>query len=432
MSGVSFLREGLANPEIGKWDYSHYPYSVRPNLRKVPTLQEAEESIIGMQKASLSERVQPVSGKPHLAYVDQFFIVRSQTKAPTSEALKLWSHLRSQTQKIGIGSGIGAIGLAFFAFWGAPIYIEVALLVGIVAACCFAGWSFQRYHTAEKQLAVWRSPAEDFALRRNASLELPLDKISEQKCHYHLDQPGGTLLGIEIFCLLKHSFKQFAEPLLARKCDSPDQQHQWVADFFTSNPLMINFVRDNPHLAGEKEWQAVIKFQEQMILLQEMLENIKSQYTPQLPKSMEFARIQWEGLKSLMEGKADEASKTLELDSTTAERYQKMVLQALYEEHLVKIYILIQQHQIKTKFFYSLVYSQVRVLLEQASVGLLEQKPFTLDPDAFTDLNKVIPDFSQELQAIAALFPQNVIVKARSLFSADLEYQQFIDEVFKP
>ena len=417
-----FFQQGLSASEIHPWQNGSHPYQVRPNVREpTPTLEDAE-MLLSAAGQDLAERIKEVTGKPHLLIVDRFFVVRHQAKAPQDEAIKVWTDLQSHSQKIGLGSSVAAVGLTLIAVWGASLVVEIALLVGIVAACCFAGWSLHRYHTAEKQRAVWHAPAEDFALRRKASLELSLEEMSKNKCHYHLEQSGGTLLGVEMFYRLQNDLKQFAEPLLKITCTEPQEQHQWLGVFFNSNPLLINFFQDNPSLLREKEWQDVQVFQWHIIQLNNLLKNLKD-------RSGEFDKIVKNQEK--VEAKAAEVCKTLSLDATTTDRYQGLLQQALKEEYLSEIEALIQQHGMKAHFFGSLVYDQVRDFLEQACQGIVDQQPCTLDPTMFTNVREVIPKFYWDFEVIQSQYPQKVIVKAKSLCTEDA-YQNFIDEIFKP
>lgn len=425
MSAISFLRGGFTNPEIGKWKYAHYTCSVTLS-EPPPAVDKAEALITTTLNNSLADRVKPVPGEPNRNIVDQFFLIEHATGVPRTDAVRLWSNLTSYTQRVMIGSGIGGLSLTFLAVYGAPFYIEVVLLAGIIAACCLFGGSLQRYYIAEKEHKLWIHPGEEFALRRKAALELPLDKISEQKCHYHPEQLSGTLLGIEIFYLFKKSFQQFAEPLIARTCDTPSLQHQWVIDFFSSNPLMIEFLKDNPHLEKEEEWKVVKPFHLITIKLWKHLEDLQKQYHDQFPKDLEAVRKKLEELESKMDQAISKAFTNLALDPTIKERYQRNLVFALNEEYISKIYVLAQKHQTQRSHFCSFVYPQVRKLLELAHTRLVKQELCEIEMD---DLDKK-PHFIEEYQEILKLYPQQVIVRAKSL-DTDATYQNFIDEVFK-
>lgn len=426
MAGISFLREGLTNPELEKVKYSHYPCLVTLN-GPPPALNEAEALIASTQKESLSERVKPVPSEPSQNIVDRFFLIKHQTTASRQEVLRGWTDLTSFTQKIVAGTVVAGLCLTVAAVYGAPIYIEVVLLAGIVASCCLFGWSLQRYYTAEKELKLWIHPGEDFALRRKADLELSLDNISKQKCHYHPDQPEGTLLGIEIYYLFKKHFQQFAEPLLTRKCDTPSLQHKWVFDFYTSNPLMIEFFKDNPHLEKEEEWKAVKPFHLVAIELMTHLDNLNKQYYVQFSKDLEAVRKKLEDLGKDINETISKVSTNLALDAALKDRFQNNLILAFNDEFFSKVSALAMQHRTEGSHFASFVYPQIRKLLEMANTRVLKDEPVVIDPAEFSFDKK--PAFSEEYRAIATPYPNNVLDRAKSL-DADVAYQNFIQEVF--
>jgi hypothetical protein len=331
---------------------------------------------------------------------------------------------------VGYGSGIVAVGLTLIALQGAPVYIIVALYVSTVAFTCLAGWSLHRYHVADKQLAVWQRPGEDFAQKRKAALELQLPEMIQKKCHFHPDQPTGTLLGVEMFSVFRREFKQFATPLLERKCDTPAQQHQWVLDFSKGIPFAIKFFEGNPHLASERGWEDVQKFQKQFDQLLELMKILKESYVPQFNKNLEVVEEKYKAIQKSFSEKAQAFCDRQKLVPLRAQLYHKRVSDILKKECLDNIYAIYTRHKGQAEYPCSTVYPQVRALLEEAQKGLLADQPYTLDETAFADAGKLLPkDFQEELNAVTASYPQNVITKAKEIDSVPL-YHQFVEAAF--
>lgn len=432
MTTLQFLRLGAATPFVQGVQSEKYPYSVSLNPHTTPTLKEAEILLTSAHVESLQERVQLDPKKPTEAIVDKFFRVRYKAEAPRNLAVKTWSRLFWNCKKIQYVSGIFAIGLTLLALQGPPVYIVIASYVGAVASTCLFGWSLHRYRIAEKQLAVWRSPGEHFAQKRKAALELPLHEMSKKKCHFHPAQPTGTLLGVEIFSVFRRDFKQFATPLLDRTCNTPAEQHQWVLDFFKGNPFGITFFVDNPHLSDEPGWKKVLMFQEQFNKLTELLKSLEKSYVAQFNTNQDAAKQKYEAIQKSVLDKAKAFCEGQKMVPLRVQLFHSRILSILDEECLSKIHALSKRHKGQADYPCSIVFPQVRALLEEAQKGLLEDQPYTLDATAFADEGKFIPkNIQEELDAITANYPQNVIDKAKAVDSVPL-YHQFIDAAFNP
>jgi hypothetical protein len=350
-----------------------------------------------------------------VAIVDKFFRVRYKNDDPQALAVKTWSHLLWNCKKIQFVLGIFAIGLTLLALQGPPFYVVVALYVGAVASTCLFGWSLHRYHIAEKELALWQRPGEDFATKRRAALELSLQEMIQKKCHFRYDQPTGTLLGVEILLVFRRDLQQFATPLLARACDTPEQQHQWVLDFFKGNPFGMRFFKDNLPLANEAGWKDIQKFQEQIDQLVTLINTLEKSYVAQCHTNQSAAKEKADAIEQCFSEKGDVFCKKQKFFALKADLFHARVLKILKTECLDPIRALEQKEKEKGDFFGSLVYHQIRALLVEARKGLLEDQPYTLDQTVFTDLEKFVSgNFEQELDAITAPYPQNVIVKAKA------------------
>jgi hypothetical protein len=324
-------------------------------------------------------------------------------------------------------SGVASVGLILLSLQDLPKDIVVSLYVSAVAALCFAGWSLQKYHAAGKELAIWQSPGEDFAQRRTASLALPLDQISLKKCHYHHEQTGGALLGVEMLFVFKRDFKRFVQPLLAKKCDTDEQKQQWVKDFFKSNPLMIKFFVDNPHLIEEAGWDQVETFQQQFDLLMKL----EKQVIEKFKADQEIAKQKHGVIKKTFQDKVPVVCGEQKITKLFAQYYFGMVMPVLQEECLTKIHNAYLEHSKHLDSFYAEVYTQIRPWLEDANKVLIEGKPSTFDANGFADPEKFLPnDFQEKLNAIIADFPKNVIDKAKLTAPDEAEYGAFVDAVF--
>ncbi len=412
---ISFFNNGPDIPIVREYQSSRYPYMVRLSvLTKPPTLGVAEALVKSTVNKELKDRVKPFP-KSNIVTVDTFFRVLSPANAPKEEAIKLWSDLSWRCKKICIESCVAAAGFILLILQGLPMTITIVLFVGTVVACCYAGQSLQRLHIAEKELLAWKSPGEDFALRRKATLELPLQKIAEQKSHFHPERPGGTLLGVEIFYLFTKNFEPFAKHLLEKQPATPDEQLQWVVDFFTGNPLRINFFFNNSHLLKEEKWKAVEKFRDEIFKLEDKLNFLREIEKKEMPQDR----------KAVHQAAAARACRKLNIDIPADERYQQMVLQVLNEEYVAQISELGEKYQLKMSHFCPLFYPQVRKLLEQANQVLLKQQPYALEAIDFHTLDLPL----QEYQAILKQYPKNAYENAKYL-SADDQYQKFLAEVF--
>jgi hypothetical protein len=169
----------------------------------------------------------------------------------------------------------------------------------------------------------------------------------------------------------------------------------------------------------------VKKILTQITRLLELQKILQDRYVPEFAKNEQKAAELQHALKEVFQKKGVAVCAQLSLDPPTAELYKNWLLQDLNEEYLYKISALVEQHRVITTHFRVLLYPQFRALLEQAVQGLLLQQPYTLDR-----INRsIVPDFQHELNAIAQLYPQNVIDKAKA--SAPDGYQKFLAEVFK-
>jgi len=299
--------------------------------------------------------------------------------------------------------------------------------VGAVASACLFGWSLHRYHLAETQLAVWQKPGEDFAQKRKAALELPLPQIMEKKCHFHFGQ--GTLLDVEILSIFRTDFKQFATPLLARKCDTPEAQHRWVLEFLRNNPFIVKFFEKNPELAGIPKWGDVQKFQEQFDLIVKIMEHLEKGYAAEtaFKKREEGAKQPYDSIWKNFNEKVKEQK----MPFLQKQNYYKRVSKILKEECLDPIHELYKQDHSRTSYYGSLIYPQVRAFLEEANKGLLLDQDYKLDAATFANPAKFVPaDMQQEINALVAKFPQNVIEKAK-VIAPEEAYQDFIAAAFK-
>jgi hypothetical protein len=220
---------------------------------------------------------------------------------------------------------------------------------------------------------------------------------------------------VEIFYLFTKNFEPFAKHLLERQPTTPDQQLQWVNDFLKANPLMIDFFWNNPHLPKEKEWKAVEEFRNEILKLKDKLDFLLRLEKKEMPPSV----------KARYQAAAATARLKLKIDFFAAEPYKQMLLQALDEVYVSKISELVETHQEKMSHFCSLMYPQVRLLLEQANQGLLERNPYQLQPFDFQSLDLLF----QAYNAIQVQYPQNVYEYAKYLSAHD-QYQDFLAEVF--
>ena len=428
---LQYLRLGAETPFVQSVQSEKYPYSVEFNPHAAATLKDAEILLTSAQMETLEKRVH-LDPKPYnAATVDRFFRVRYKDESSQDLAITTWSHLSWSCKKIQYVSGTLAIGLTLLALIGPPFYIVVAAYVGAVASTCLFGWSLHRYHIAEKQLAVWRSPGEDFAQKRKDALELPLPQILKKKCYFHPTQPTGTLLGVEILSIFRREFKQFATPLLAKTCNTPEEQHRWVLAFFQNNPFGIKFFEDNPQLANEAGWKEVQKFEEQIDLMLKVMKHIEEAYVQDASKRLGAVKLKYETIQKAFVEKTRAYSEANRIPLLNANNYFQRVSKVLNTECLEPIHALYLRDKAKADFFGSLVYSQVRTLLEEANKGLLLDQAYTLDPTIFADPAKFVPgNFQQELDAMTANFPQNVIDKAKALAPQE-PYQNFVTAAFQ-
>jgi len=406
---ISFFKNGADIPGVREYQSSRHPYTV--SLDKPPALGDAEALIKSTVNDALKDRVKPALLDNHIDIVDKFFRVQC-----SAEAIQLWSDLSWRCKKICVESCVTAAGFTLLILQGLPLTITVVLFVGTVVACCYVGWSLQRQHLAEKELLASQNAGEDFAHRRKTILELPLKEISDQKSHFHPDQPGGVLLGVEIFYLFTQNFEPFAQLLLQTKPTTDDQKHLWVVNFLSENPLMINFFERNPHLIKEKEWKAVKDFYDEILKLKYTRDFLLRIEKKEIPPS----------LKAGYEAAAAKARIELNIDISTAVRYKQMVLQALDEEYVPKISELVEKHQLKMSRFCPFFYPQVRKMLEQAHQQFVEKEPCELEAFDFHSLDLALKDYN----AILDQDPRNAYENAKYLSADDL-YQKFLAKVFK-
>jgi hypothetical protein len=430
---LNFYRYGQEIPEV-KALYSSAPYLLFSNPDKAATLKDAEPLLKSAQKDALKDRVQ--WNLQQASYiVDRFFRVLPLKTPSPEDALKLWNTLRSHCQMIVIGTGLIAIGLTVAALRGASPFIEVALFAGIVAACCFAGWGYQRFTIADHQVAVWRSPGEDFAQRRTSDLELSLEKICQNKCHYHGRRSKGTLLGIEILYRLSQYFKNFAPTLLTTECGQAHEQQQWVVECFTSNPLMIDFFKENPYLTEEEEWEDIQQIRQKLTELEVFSKNLQGDFLARWKVRISrweqrALRVQQE-MRVELDAGFEEAVKKHKIAPETAALYHQRLLQTMNEELFGKISRFIEALKEKLNHPKSFLYVPARYLLIQAYHVLIENKTLPLRP--YATPQELIFDLLQgEFHEIIKQFSKNFKAKARALAPQEEAYQEFLNDSFKP
>ncbi|HEX2580307.1 MAG TPA: hypothetical protein VHK67_07895 [Rhabdochlamydiaceae bacterium] len=422
-----YLRMGKETFFIQGIKSGSYPYSVILDRDKTATLEDAGILLTSAQMESLEQRVQLIP-QTKVALVDKFFKVWCKTEAPQALAVKTWSYLLSSCKKIQYASGMVGIGLIVLILQKPPLYVIVGAYVGVVALACLFGWSLHKYHLAEKELAVWQSPGEDFAKKRKAALELPLPQIIQKKCHFHDGE--GMLLGVEILSIFRRDFKEFATPLLARECKTPQEQHRWVSEFWQNAPLVVKFFEENPGLLEDKRWKDVQKFQEQFDLFVKVLEYLKTGYVADFSRRIEAPKQKYEAIQKAFAEKSLAHFKDKKTPALQSNLYAQRVSKILEEECLGPIYALHLKDKSKVENFGSLVYPQLRMFLEEANKGLLLDQPYMLDTDAFKDPTKFVPaDLQNEVDALVSKFPQNVIDKAKAVASQPA-YHDFIAAVF--
>lgn len=431
MTTAAFFRLGAEAPFVQGVKFENYPYSVSLNCTVTPpTLTDAEILLTSAHMNFLKDRVQVDSTNSNIEIVDNFFKVACNENAPRNLALKTWGDLQWRTRVIGFGSGGIAGGLALIALKGAPVYIVVALFTGIVAFLCLVGGSWHRYHIADNELTMWKSPGEDFALKRKAALEFPLQQMIQKKCHFCPKQLTGTLLGVEMLSVFRRDFKKFATTFLARTCDTPEQQHKWVSEFLEGNLVALTFFEENS-LANEWGWENVLKFQNQISQLRVLINTLQEEHVGQFNKNKDAAKQKSNDTKKNVSEKAKAFSERNKILPLRAQLYLSRVSKIMKTEYLDKIHELSLREKAKADFCYSLVYSQVRALLEEAQKGLLEDKPYVPDEKAFKDPSQfVLGNFQEELDAICAPYPQNVIEKSKAIDKAVPLFHQFVDAAF--
>ncbi len=440
---ATFFRLGAETPFVQGIKSEDHPYSVSLNSN-IFTLEDADVLLTSAHVKTLKDRVQPNDNNPNVATVDRFFKVKYENGDLQALAVETWSGLFTSCRRIQYVSGTLALGLTLFAFQGPAVYLVVASGVGAVAFACLFGWSLHRYYVAEKELAVWQRPGEDFAKKRLAALQLPLHEMVKNKCYFHPNQTSSTLLGVEMLSVFRRDFKKFATLLLDRKCESPEEQHQWVVNFMQGNPLWIEFFEDNPHLASKPVYHDIWKFQKQIHQLLELLNTLKIILVPEWHKNHDAAKKMSDDIQKKILEKAEAFRNSQKIPVLSANNYVQRILKILKTECLDKINDLGLKEKTQAEFFGSIVYSQVRALLEEAKKGLLEDQPYKLDEGAFEcvdiffteNFQRIINDFQKKLDAITAPYPKNVIdkLKAEAPKEARQEYTNiylgFIDAAF--
>jgi hypothetical protein len=433
---LHFLSQGIHYPDIEKYLSSKTPYSVIRTDKDAPTVQNIETLLKDIQEQPLEKRVHINPQLPKVAVVDGLFQVKLNSGEFRRKAVEVWSELRSGSKKIGILSGVAVVGLILLSLQDLPLDIVVSLYVSAVAACCFAGWSLGKYREAEKELAVWQSPGEDFAQRRKGSSELPLDQISQKQSHYHLVKQEdesflaeGSLLGVEMLFIFKRDFVSFAKPLLETQCDTPDQKKQWVAHFFQANPLAIKFFIDNPYLKeDEAGWNTVEAFQKQF----DQLLKLKEEVGKQFKTDDETAKQKHDEILKTFEVRAQEFITVQKMTPLFGEYYLERVRSVLKQECLDKISPVYHEHSKQQEAFYPEVYLEIRPWLEHAN-KIFQGIESTFDANGFADPPKFLPQaFQPKLDEVTANYHQNVIKKAKKKDKHNTEYCAFVDAVIKP
>jgi hypothetical protein len=431
---LQFFSQGFDHPDIEKQLSSKYPYSVTRNAKEAPTAQNVEAFLTEVQKEPLQKRVQINPNTPKVAVVDGLFQVKLKSSAVRIKAVDVWSELRSGSRTIGILSGVAVVGLILLSLQDLPIDIVVSLYVSAVASCCFAGWSLQKYRQAEKELAVWERPGEDFAQKRKGDLGLPLHQISQKQCHYHSVKQedgsflaAGSLFGVEILFIFKREFESFAKPLLEAKCDTPEQKKQWVTHFFKANPLAIKFFVDNPHLKeDEAGWNTVEVFQKQFDQLMKLKEDVEKIFKT----DHETAKQKHDEILKAFEVRAQEVITDQKITPLFGDYYLGKVRPVLKKECLDKISPVYEEHSKQQEALYPEVYLQIRPWLEHAR-KVLQGMESTFDANGFADPAKFFPkDFQPKLDAVTANYQQKVIAKAKRKNPNNVQYCAFVDAVF--
>jgi hypothetical protein len=167
--------------------------------------------------------------------------------------------------------------------------------------------------------------------------------------------------------------------------------------------------------------------------LVKVMKHIEESYVAEFPKRKEAVKQKHEAIQKAFVEKTQAYTKSKKIPFLNANNYFQRVLKVLKAECLDPILAIHERDCEKVNSFGSLVYPQVKALLEEANKGLLlDQKDYKLDPTTFADPAKFVPgNFQQDLDAVTEKFPQNVITKAKEIDSNPL-YQRFVDVAFSP
>jgi hypothetical protein len=263
MSLISFLRSNVKAPGLDAVDIEKHPYTVERNQpEKVLTSEEAGKLLQSTDRYfwNESKRITPVSGQENQYDVDTYFRVKGHPLITQKAAVACWRGLYWRCTALGTGLLALSGGAWKISRSKVPAVVIIASYAATVGLWILAGIVLRGFITARDQLAVWSHPGKDFAAQRKVAAKLPLEEMIKQKCHFHQQlQKPGTLLGAEILVAFTDLFQRFSEPLLAWKCGKEDfkAQQQWVNRFFNSNPLSIDFFKDNPALQSENGWPRI-------------------------------------------------------------------------------------------------------------------------------------------------------------------------------
>lgn len=243
------------------------------------------------------------------------------------------------------------------------------------------------------------------------------------------EKPPTRSLTIDDYRKYCEDFRNFADPLVAKKCDTVEETHKWVTDFFDQNPFKTDLFKGNPELPiwpPKEKWKRIKVFQFHYLHLKQQYDNLTLHWQKIQPKIQDKAKMKCESMKSQVEAAAKTAAKTLALDDSNAQQYQVLLMQVFDEELTSKISELGSVGEEHRGVF---AYSQVDDFFKKAYHELiLGKKPFILIPATW---QKMITDFQDDLDKISQNYPQNVISKAKALFQ-DPAFHTFVDRVFKP
>jgi len=326
---------------------------------------------------------------------------------------------------------------------GAMIPILV-IKITLVALTAFTAMRLLQLYTLQKQNSkiihvghwvaqLWQAFSLDPTLKHRYRQyygniffsEPPVLKIKSVETQIEDDRTAekkeAQSLGITHYYHFRDEFAKFAGPFIEMKCETAEEQHQWVTEFLKENPFNPEIFKGNPSFLpglAEERWKKVATFRLHFQKLKQKYGEL-SHYLHRLKQYPEKALEKYGELKSEMKETAKTVVKSMELDSVAAERCQGQLLQTFEEEYFSKVVGLGNKldgifKSITAENIGSLAFPQARELFEQAYREFIQEKPSKLDP---VSLQKMIPSFQQELQVISQNYSQHVIRKAKTRFT---------------